>query len=162
MFEENRALRRATGSRWRWNMWDVSSEFRAKEAARAGWFVAGWQAVWMVISVVFGGALLATAGGLASSTGPLAVLSIGLALAALLAGLGWVIRQHQPRWASLLLLVYMALLLLAGSRGVLGIGQYINLVLTVFTVLSVRGAFAAARFRRDAAANPATAAQTFD
>ena len=159
MFEENRALRRATGGRWKWNMWDVSSEFRAREAARAGWFVAGWQAVWTVIGVVFGGAIMATAGG---GAGIVVVGAVALVIAGLLAGLGWVILKHQPRWASIVLLIYMLLLLLVGRTGALGFGQYINIVLTVFTVLSVRGAFAAAKFRRDVAVNPSSAAQTFD
>ncbi|MBS0412062.1 MAG: hypothetical protein JSR86_19235, partial [Proteobacteria bacterium] len=114
MFEDNRALRQATSGRGRWNPWDVSSEFRAREAARAGWFVAAWQAVWGLIGLVFGGALFATAGGLTQLSGVGLVLVGTLIYIGLFAGLGWVIRQWQPRWASIVLLILMVLMLLGG------------------------------------------------
>jgi hypothetical protein len=36
MFNDNRALRQATSGGRGWNMWNVSTELRAREAARSG------------------------------------------------------------------------------------------------------------------------------
>lgn len=161
MFEENRALQKATSGRGRWNPWDVSSEFRAREAARAGWFVAGWQAVWGLIGVALGGAVAVSAGPRSHLINADLILVGSLVYVGLFAGLGWVIRQWQPRWASIVLLLLM-LLVVATELAAPNFGLVINLVLMGLTVLSIRGAFAYANLRRNPDANPVVAAQTFD
>ena len=159
MFDnENRALRRAVSAP-RWNIWDVSTQARAREAARIGWLVAAWNAFWTLIGAVFSGV-----GALNVQRGPAAVwiIAASIVLAALLAGLAWVIRRRQPRWASVVLLAWVVLVLLATViSSPLSITMGVNFGLSILTVLSVRGAFSLARFKRRNL-TPDAAGQVFD
>jgi hypothetical protein len=125
----------------------------ARQDARDGWWVAAWYFVGYGVFAVFFVPLFMRYGGFAVAA--LAInLAILVSLLILAVVLAYAIRQKQPRWASVALLVWTlyecvntGLPLLHGR---LNFSLPLNLYWVLVAARSVRGAFKLASFRRGA------------